>query len=432
MNILVIGSGGREHAIAEAYTKNKKVKKVIVAPGNDFMTTTSPKITTATNISVFDFDTIINLAKKEKVDLVDVAQDDPLAEGLIDALQKTGIRAFGPTRDQAEIEWNKKWSRDFMKKYKLPIPAYKSFSDGKKAIAYIQSLTEQPLFIKAAGLAAGKGALRAENKKQAIDAIVAMKLFGKAGETFLIEECMSGEEFSLFAICDGNTYRLLGIAQDHKTRDNKDLGPNTGGMGCVAPTNAVTKSLVADVEKTIIKPFLAGMKKENRPYTGILYVGGMLTKRGVKMIEFNARWGDSEAEVILPSITSDYLTLVLSAIEKNLNKIVVKNDGNIRISISGASYGYPGDTSEIKGKKILGLDNAGAIEGVSLYGAGIKKYSKGFVANGGRIIHIVAAGKTIEEARKKGYAAMSQIYIEGNNLHYRTDIGWRELERNMK
>lgn len=279
MKILIVGSGGREHVIAEKYAENKSVDVVFVAPGNDFMEETNKKIRTVA-ISQLDLEKLVSFAKKEKIDLVDVAMDDPLALGAVDLFQKNNIAVFGPTKKAAKIEWNKSWSRDFMEKYGLPIPQYKSFSDQKKAITYIQKLPEQPLFIKASGLALGKGALKADTRQQAIDAVVAMKLFGDAGKTFLVEECMIGEEFSLFAICDGKHFVVLQAAQDHKRALIHDEGPNTGGMGCVAPTNAIQKKHVGTIEEEILKPFMHGMQKEHRPFTGILYLGGMVTKNG--------------------------------------------------------------------------------------------------------------------------------------------------------
>lgn len=437
MKILIVGSGGREHILAEKYSQSKKVTVVFVAPGNDFMIETSRKIRTIPNIHQLDLEKIAAFAKKEKVDLVDVAMDDPIAKGLIDLLQKNGITAFGPTKKAAEIEWSKTWSRDFMKKYKLPTPYYQSFTNEKKAIAYISKLPEQPLFIKASGLALGKGALFASNRKEAIAAIKEMKNFGNAGKEFLIEECLVGEEFSLFAICDGKSYAILGNAQDHKRALDNDKGLNTGGMGCVSPTGSITSSIIRIIEQKILKPFMRGMIEEERPYTGILYLGGMVTnpqsasRRSGKLqiIEFNARWGEPEAEVVLTSIQNDYLDIVLTATKQGLRNKKIKQDKKIRISIAGCARGYPGDYSAVKGKEIFGLGLALHLRGVSVYGAGIKRMNKKWVVNGGRVFHLVAEGKTIQQARTRAYAAMSHITVEGNNLHYRTDIGWRELER---
>ena len=429
MNILIVGSIAREHALAAAYAKSKKVKKIIVVPGNSLISAKIKKVQIEPTVGVTDFDSILKLIKKYKIDLVEPASDDPLAEGFIDKLQALGIKAFGPTQKAAEIEWNKDWSRHFMKKYKLPIPHYETFSDTKKAIKYVKNLEEQVLYIKASGLALGKGAIRAENKKEAIAAINSMKSFGKAGETFLIEECMVGEEFSLFAICDGENYQIVGTAQDHKTVYDHDKGPNTGGMGCVSNPKIVTPKVVRQVEQTILKPFMKGMKEEGRAYVGILYLGAMVTKTGIKIVEFNARWGDPEAEVLVPAIKTDYLTIVEAVLNKKLDGIKIQRDNLSRISVAGCSLGYPIDYSSVKGKIVTGLEKAAKLPGITIFGAGIAKKGRNFVAHGGRVFQVVAQGKTLVQARDKAYKAMAMISIQGNNLHFRTDIGWRDLER---
>lgn len=323
MNILVIAANGREHALAETYAKSKRVKKVVMTPGNGLTDFTNEKIKNYLDIPITDFDGIVAVCKKEKIDLVDVAQDDIIAAGYVERLEKLGIKAFGPSQKASQIEWDKAWARQFMVKYNLPIPKFQSFNNQQKAIAYINKLPDQLLFIKAAGLALGKGVIRAENREQAKQAIASMKDFGKSGETFLIEEGLVGEEFTLFAIADGDNYIITLPSQDHKTVYSGDKGPNTGGIGSVAPTNAVTPQLIKEIEKTIIKPTIEGLKKEGRPYSGILYLGGMITKQGVRIIEFNARWGDPEAEVILPSIQTDYLSIVQAVTMKQLNNVTI-------------------------------------------------------------------------------------------------------------
>lgn len=429
MNILVIGSNGREHALAVAYAKSKKVKRVIMTPGNGLSDHKNKKIKNYPDIGMMDFDKIVAVCKKEKIDLVDVAQDDVIAAGYVDRLEKMGISAFGPSQAAAQIEWDKEWSRELMKKYNLPIPEYKVFTEKKTAIAYITAKKDCLLFIKAAGLALGKGVLKATNKEEAILAIDAMKQFGKAGETFLIEEGLVGEEFTVFAICDGNNYVIAKNAQDHKTIWNGDRGPNTGGVGCVAPTNVVTPKVLALVEKTIIKPLLKGLKKEQRPYSGILYVGGILTKKGPKIIEFNSRWGDPEAEVILPSIKTDYLAIVTAVKQKRLSKQKILFDKKVRVGVAACAQGYPTDYSATKGKEIFGIQKIEKLTDISIYGSGIKRIGNRFFANGGRLFYIIAEGKNIIDARQKAYDAMSLLHIEGNSLHYRTDIGWRDVER---
>lgn len=432
MNILILGQGGREHVLAATYSKNKKVKKVFIAPGNGLMDYKDKKIVIAPHVKSTDFDSILKLIKKHSIDLVDVAQDDPIALGFVDRLKDKGITVFGPTKNASEIEWNKAWAREFMKKYKLPIPQYKEFNNKQKGYDYIQKSPEQTVFVKASGLAGGKGAIKAETKEDAYMAIDKMSEFGKSGETFLIEECLLGEEFSLFALCDEKEYIILGAAQDHKTLNNADEGLNTGGMGCISPTSAVNKKVLGEVEKKILKPFMIGMQKEGRAYSGILYLGGMLTKNGVKIIEFNARWGDPEAEVIIPGIKTDYLSLIRACLKHKLHSINIEFDNEIRISVAISAKGYPQDMTYVKGKKVFGIDEALKQSDVVLFGAGIKRNGRRFYVDAGRVVHVVGQGKTIVETRKNVYAACSTLFIEENNLHYRTDIGWHEQERFYK
>ncbi len=433
MNILVIGQNGREHALAQKYAESKNVEKVLMTPGNGLTDFTNPKIKNYPEIGMMDFEGIVQVAKKEKIDLVDVPQENIIEEGYVDKLEELGIKVFGPTKKASQLEWDKEWSRNFMAKYNLPIPEFKVFTNQKDAIEYANQKGDQLLFIKATGLAFGKGVIKATNKKEAIEAIKQMTKFGKSGETFLIEEGLVGEEFSLFAICDGINFKIISWAQDHKTIFDGDLGPNTGGMGSVAPTGVVTKAIAKEVETKILSPLMKGMQKEGRPYKGILYLGGMLTNPpaggGVKVIEFNCRWGDPEAEVILPGIKTDYLKIIESVLSGRLRGLKIEIDSKIRISVAGCSKGYPVDYSKVKGKQMLGLEKAMKLPGITIFGSGIKREGKRFLANGGRIFYIVAEGKNIREAREKAYRAMTLINIEGDNLHFRTDIGWRDLER---
>ncbi len=432
MNILVLGSGGREHVLANAYAKSKKVNEIFVVPGNGFIEFTNKKAKIIPGILPNDFEKILTEIKKNKVDLVDVASDDPLAEGFVDKLSELKIKAFGPTKNASQIEWSKEWSRNFMTKYKLPSPKYKVFKNKKEAAAFINKSSEDTFFVKASGLALGKGAIRADSKEEAIHAINQMNNFGKAGNTFLIEELITGEEFSLFAICDGKDYQILGSAQDHKTVFNADTGPNTGGMGCISNSEIINSQTIKEIERRILNPFMIGMEKENRPYGGIIYLGGMITKTGVKIIEFNARWGDPEAEVIVPGIKTDYLTIIENALNGTIKNLDIKHDGLKRISIAGCSLGYPADYSKVKGNGVLGISKAAILPGIKIYGAGISKIKNKFTATGGRVFHLTSEGKTIVQARIRAYGAISLISIEGNNLHYRTDIGWRDLERSYK
>lgn len=429
MNILIIGSGGREHVLADAYAKNKKVKKIFITPGNPFIDFKNKKSISLTEVSSVDFENIKKIIYKYKIDLVDVSSDDPLSLGFVDKLGELGIKVFGPTKLASEIEWNKEWSRNFMLKYHLPIPHFKSFNDPRKGIFYVKSLREQSLFIKASGLALGKGAIRAGNKKEAIDAIKQMKNFGDSGKTFLVEEEMIGEEFSLFVICDGENYQIIGSAQDHKRVFNGDEGLNTGGMGCVSNPQIINSKTLKEIDKKILIPFMNGMKKEKRDYSGILYLGGMITNDGVKIVEFNSRWGDPEAEVLIPGIKTDYLNLIESVINKKLKKIKLKTDNLKRVSVAGCAKGYPSNYSSVKGKIVRGLEKINKFSNVLVFGAGISKEKDRFIVNGGRVFHIVGEGINLDAARSKAYGAISYINVSENNLHYRTDIGWRDLER---
>ncbi len=429
MNILIIGSGGREHVLADAYAKNKKVKKIFITPGNPFIDYKNKKSISLIEISSVDFENIKKIIYKYKIDLVDVSSDDPLSLGFVDKLGELGIKVFGPTKLASEIEWNKEWSRNFMLKYHLPIPHFKSFSDPKKGIFYVKSLREQSLFIKASGLALGKGAIRAGNKKEAIDAIKQMKNFGDSGKIFLVEEEMIGEEFSLFVICDGENYQIIGSAQDHKRVFNGDEGLNTGGMGCVSNPQIINSKTLNEIDKKILIPFMNGMKKEKRNYSGILYLGGMITNDGVKIVEFNSRWGDPEAEVLIPGIKTDYLNLIESVINKKLKKTKLKTDNLKRVSVAGCAKGYPLDYASVKGKNVRGLEKINKFPNVLVFGAGISKEKDRFIVNGGRVFHIVGEGLNLDSARSRAYGAISYINVSGNNLHYRTDIGWRDLER---
>lgn len=440
MNILVIGQNGREHALAEAYAKSKRVKKVIMTPGNGLTDFRNNKIKNYPDVKMMDFEGIIEVCKKEKVDLVDVGQDDIIAAGYVERFEDLKIPAFGPTKKASQLEWDKQWARNFMVKYKLPIPKFKSFNNQKAAIDYVKKLPDQllftpegrNLFIKASGLALGKGVIKATNRTEAISAIKQMKEFGKAGETFLIEEGLVGEEFSLFALSDGINYKIISWAQDHKTIYDGDQGPNTGGVGSVAPAGVVTKEILTEVETKIIARVISGMLKIKRPYKGVLYLGAMLTNSGVKILEFNSRWGDPEAEVILPGIKTDYLDIAEAVLSKKLNKLSIEVDKKIRISVAGCSRGYPGDYSVVKGKEIFGLEKAMKLPGITIFGSGIKREKNRFFVNGGRVFYVVAEEKDIFKASELAYQAMNMISIEGNNLHYRTDIGWRDKERMKK
>lgn len=430
--VAVIDAGGRGSALIDAYGKSPKVDELIAIPGNDLM-----QINTRKPVHIFpglkttSKDEILKICKDQNVALVDVAQDNAVEAGVSDLLRKNGFKVVGASRDAGQLEWDKSFSREFMVKYGLPVPKYWVFDNPTSAKEFLETQNEQPFVIKASGLAEGKGVIITQDIAQALVAVEEMSRFGKSGEIFLIEEFLDGEEFSSYAISDGKTFKYISSAQDHKRAFDKDEGPNTGGMGCSTPPLVVTE----DINKQILEIFektFTGLKSENRPYQGILYLGGIVVKGKVYIIEFNCRWGDPEVECILPGIKNDWFEVGLAVSGEKLNSINIQHDGKSRIVIAAASKGYPGDYSTVKGKEIVGLDKLIKTPGIKVYGAGVKKTGAKYVANGGRLFYIVAEGKDVIEAREKAYSALDKVSIpdgKENLLHFRTDIGYRDVNR---
>jgi len=431
--VMVVDSGARGHVISKAYENNWDVDKIIVVGGNDFVGFERDKeVVVDRNCSMKDSNSILDLAIKYKPDLVDVAQDDALAVGAVDLLLENGFEVFGPTKDAARLEWDKAFARELMKEHSIPHPDFTVFTDVGKAYEHTINLyNENPdslVYVKAAGLCAGKGALAARNLMEAHNAIDAMSGFKEAGKTFLIEEGMEGEEYSAYVVTDGVNYYKFKTAQDNKRAFNNDEGLQTGGMGAVAPS-VVGEREIDVMDDLIIRPTIRALQERGTPYKGILYVGGMDTLKGTKVVEFNSRWGDPEVQAVLPLLKTDYLDLVQGVVTGNLNNVKFdQSHDNVRVCVVGASRGYPGDYSNVKGKRIFGLEEA-MMFGVDVYGAGIKMEDGKFYADGGRLFSVVGEGDDIIEARCNAYAAMSMIHIDGNRLHYRTDIGWRDAER---
>lgn len=423
--VLVVDASGRGAAIVQKYSQSPKVRKIIAVPGNDLM-----QINSSVPVKIFpDLQTtsvteMIEICHKEKVDLIDVAQDNAIEAGLVDKLTEEGFRVVGPTREAGQIEWDKAWARDFMKRHKLPIPFYKVFDSKNKAIDFVRNNPNKRFFIKAAGLADGKGAIPAENTKQALEAIDQMEKFGKAGKIFVVEEWLMGEEFSMFAATDGKTFQIVGSAQDHKRLYDADLGPNTGGMGCSTPPFIVNQNIYKQ-GKNIIAKTIKGLVVEKRPYKGILYLGAIVVKNKVFVIEFNARWGSPEAEVLVPGIKTDMFDLGMHVAQNNLNAIKIKTDGRSRVAVTGALR----PKAIVVEREIFGIKEVIRLHGVTLFGTRVKRKRKRYFVSSGRLFHIVGEGKTVIEARQKAYAAMALLHIQGDNLHYRTDIGWRDIER---
>lgn len=427
--VLVVDGGGRGATLVDKYTQSPEVGRVLAVPGNDMLKMSVEKpIVTFPNIKTTNVKEILKIAKDYKVDLVDIAQDDAVAAGLTNALQKAGFRAFGPTKEAGQIEWDKAWSRNFMINNSIPSPSFKICSSEGKGTKFIDSEKDGEWFIKASGLAAGKGAIYAKNNHDAKKAILEMKNFGKSGEVYLIEQCIYGEEFSSFAIVDGKDFILIGHAQDHKRAYDGDEGPNTGGMGCSSPPKAITPKIEKQI-KAIFKRTVQGLVKMKRHYRGVLYLGGMITKGDkVQIIEFNARWGDPEAEVIIPALENDLYEIVSNVIDGKIKNLKIKKDNLYRITVAATAKGYPGDYSKSIGKEIRGLEKIKS-SGVKIFGAGTKIKNKKYIISGGRLFYVTAAGKNVKEARKIAYNALSKIQIENNGLHYRKDIGYRDLNR---
>jgi phosphoribosylamine--glycine ligase len=419
MRILVIGRGGREHAIVWALKKSPKVSKLYCAPGNGGIA----GLAECVPITELQFEEISQFAKEQQIDLVMVAPDDPLAEGLVDYLEERGIVAFGPRANAAIIEGSKIFTKNLLKKYNIPTAAYETFDAYEPALAYLRSQSI-PIVIKADGLAAGKGVTVAktlEEAEKALSEIMVDKVFGASGAKVVIEEFLTGQEMSLLAFVDGNVVRPMVPSQDHKPVYDNDEGPNTGGMGTYTPLPHIPDSVVQEAIETIVKPTAEAMVKEGRPFKGVLYAGLILTPQGTKTIEFNARFGDPETQVILPRLQTDLLDIFLAIVNGTLAEQPIEWSDEAAVCVIVASGGYP--ASYPKGLPITGLDQ---VQDSLVFHAGTALKDGEIVTNGGRVLGITGLGKDIVEARKKAYADADRIHFEGK--HYRTDIAMKALK----
>ena len=427
MNILVVGSGGREHAIALAVKKSPLCENLICAPGNPGMA----NLGRCVPVDVADPKALADLAEAEKIDLAIIGPEIPLVAGVVDEFRARGLRAFGPTAAAAALEGSKAFSKNFMKKYSIPTAAFETFTDLASAKKFLAE-HPAPIVVKASGLAAGKGAVVCLTDKEANDAVEEMlgdkAVFGESGKTVVIEEFMEGEEASLFAVCDGKDYVLLSSAQDHKRVFDGDKGPNTGGMGAYTPAPVVTPEILSAVKSQIIEPTLKGMAAEGSPYTGVLYVGIMVTKNGPKVVEYNCRLGDPECQVVLPVYDGDLLALFDAAEKGELRNFNAPASPKMSAAIVVmASAGYPG--SYEKGKEISGIEDAEAT-GAMVVHAGTKMADGKLLTNGGRVLGVVGTGKDLQAALDKAYEACGKIRFEG--AFYRKDIGQKGLARCKK
>ena len=420
-NVLVIGRGGREHALAWALARAPTVRRVWVAPGNGG-TALKGGMVANVDLQEDDFAGLIAFAGKESVGLVVVGPEAPLALGITDAFKAAGIACFGPSKAAARLESSKAFAKTFMTRHGIPTARYAVFRELSPALDHLHKV-DYPVVIKASGLAAGKGVVLPETIKDAETILTRMleeHLFGVASDEVVIEERLLGPEASVLAFCDGRNYRLMPIAQDHKRVFDGDKGPNTGGMGAYAPAPIVTRQLLAAIEETVFAPALRGMAAEGAPFAGVLYAGLMLTKTGPQVIEFNCRFGDPETQVILPLLRSDIANAMRACISRTLGTVDIDWSSQTAVSVVAASGGYPGAYS--KGQTISGIDAAAALPGTLVYHAGTRlEADRRLVTDGGRVLSITGTGDTFAQARARAYASIEKISFEG--MHYRRDIG---------
>ncbi len=418
MKILVIGGGGREHAIIRKLMESPRVSKLYCAPGNGGIS----KDAECVPISVSDIAGVVTFAKEKAVDLVFVAPDDPLAAGMVDELQKAGIRAFGPTAKAAEIESSKVFSKNLMKKYNIPTAGYEVFDDPAKVLDYIREQNTYPTVIKADGLALGKGVIIAadyEEAREAVKTIMEDKKFGASGNRVVVEEFLTGPEVSVLAFTDGKCVKPMVSSKDHKRALDGDKGLNTGGMGTISPNPYYTPEIAQTCMETIFLPTIHAMNQEGRPFSGCLYFGLMLTKDGPKVIEYNSRFGDPETQVVLPRLKTDFVDVLESVVDGRLEQQPIEWSDEACACVVLASGGYPGPYE--KGIEIHGLNADGQVDGATVYHAGTDWKDGKFLTNGGRVLGVTSLGETVPEALKSAYAGVAKIYFDG--AHCRHDIG---------
>lgn len=418
MKILVVGSGGREHAIIRKLKESPKAEKIYAAPGNGGIAADAECVA----LAVLDVEGVVKFAKENDIGMVFVAPEDPLAAGMVDALEKEGIPAFGPRANAAVIESSKVFSKDLMKKYNIPTAGYEVFDDAEKAIAYIKAENQYPVVIKADGLALGKGVIIAEDEAMAVDAVKSImedKAFGASGNQIVVEEFLTGPEVTVLAFTDGKTLCPMVSSKDHKRALDGNKGLNTGGMGTISPNPHYTAELDKECMEKIFMPTINAMNAEGRTFKGCLYFGLMMTPKGPKVIEYNCRFGDPETQVVLSRLDTDLVDIVMAICEDRLADIEIKWSDKAAACIAMASGGYPG--SYKKGIEITGLDEKGQVEGAVVYHAGTALKDGKLVTNGGRVLGVTAMGADLDEALDKAYAAVKKIHFDG--VHYRTDIG---------
>ncbi len=417
MKVLIVGSGGREHAIAASVAKSSQVDKIYCAPGNAGIA----QIAECVDITAMEFDRLADFAEEKGIDLTIIGMDDPLVGGVVDVFEKRGLRVFGPRKNAAIIEGSKAFSKDLMKKYKIPTAAYETFTDADAANAYLET-AKLPIVLKADGLALGKGVLICNTREEAkagVKTLMLDKQFGDAGNEIVVEEFMTGREVSVLCYCDGTHIKPMTSAQDHKRAKDGDQGLNTGGMGTFSPSPFYTEEIQNFCEAKIYQPTMDAMKAEGRDFVGILFVGLMLTEDGPKVLEYNARFGDPEAQVVLPRMKNDIIDVMNACIDGKLDTVDLQFENNAAVCVVLASDGYPEHYE--KGKVITGFENFDNKEGYYVFHAGTKLTDEGIVTNGGRVLGVTAKGTDLKEARANAYEATKLIQFE--NKYMRNDIG---------
>lgn len=417
MKVLIVGSGGREHAIAWSVAKSPKVDKIYCAPGNAGIA----EFAECVNIGAMEFDKLVAFAKENAIDLTIIGMDDPLVGGVVDAFEAEGLRVFGPRKNAAIIEGSKAFSKDLMKKYKIPTAAYENFTDPDEAIKYLET-AKMPIVLKADGLALGKGVLicnTLEEAKEGVKTLMLDKQFGDAGNEIVIEEFMTGREVSVLAFCDGKTIKCMTSAQDHKRAKDGDQGLNTGGMGTFSPSPFYNDEVEAFCEKYVYQSTIDAMASEGRPFTGILFTGLMITEDGPKVLEYNARFGDPEAQVVLPRMKNDIIDVMEACIDGKLSDVELEFEDNAAVCVVLASDGYPEKYD--KGFEIKGLDTFKDKDGYYVFHAGTKFDGDKIVTNGGRVLGVVVKGENLKAARANAYKATE--WIDFANKYKRNDIG---------
>ena len=418
MKVLVVGSGGREHAVIRKLAENPEIDRIFCAPGNGGISVQAQLV----EIKATDVEGMVAFAKKEGIDFVVVTPDDPLVLGMADAMEEAGIPAFGPSKKAAQIEGSKVFAKNLMKKYGIPTAKYKVFDDPSKVIAYIERENQFPAVIKADGLALGKGVVIARNlaeAKEAVHSIMEDKIFGKSGNQVVVEEFLTGKEVSVLAFTDSHTISPMISSMDHNRVYDNDEGPNTGGMGTIAPSPYYTPEVAKRCMEEIFLPTMEAMKKEGRPFKGCLYFGLILTERGPKVIEYNCRFGDPETQVVLPLLKTDLFTIMRAVRDERLGEVDIQWSTGAAACVVLASGGYPKKYET--GLPIEGLDENGGHPGVIVYHAGTKKQDGRFLTAGGRVLGVTGLGETLPQALEKAYGAVREITFK--NAHYRTDIG---------